>query len=151
MAFTLLNAITETRRHLNDSTESVWTDNDISEFINEGLMIIKATIPEYFTDLEEAISKTDIIIIDNLYKKLPCLFAAARCFEQDEQNYRAVQKMNEFESRKMDMETYIRNSKEYEDKINDPNNPYHNEDVEYVKDVYSYSTIKDDIVLPLIP
>ena len=136
MSFTLQDAIIETRRYLKDNTESVWTDDDITAFINEALMLIKADLPEFFTDLEEVIEDSDEILLPNTYKKLPCLFASARCFEQDEQNFRAVQKMNEFETRKLDMITQIMNSKEYQDKINDPENPYYETGIDYVVDVY---------------
>ena len=47
MSFTLQNAIIETRRHLKDNTESVWTNDDITAFINEALMLIKADLPEF--------------------------------------------------------------------------------------------------------
>lgn len=117
--YALSNAITDTRRHLKDDTQNVWTDEDIKYFINEAISMIKKTIPEYFTALHRVPSSDvadttpNTIHIEEEYENLIPLFASARCFEQDEQNYRAVKQMNEFEARKLDMEEKVRDSDAY--------------------------------------
>jgi hypothetical protein len=137
MAYTIKEAIADTRRHLKDTSENVWTDVDIVEFVNEAINIVKSTIPEYFTDLITVIDKTDTtpININSMYVKMLSLFASSRCFDQDEQYYRATNKMNEFEARRGDMEIQIRDSKEYADKIalDDPDGSLYKD---YVVDEY---------------
>lgn len=150
--FTLIQAITRTRRYLKDMTTSVWSDEEIIDFINEGILLVKKRIPEYFTDLVETYVKTDTIQLEDVYKTLPCIYAASRCFEQDEQHYRAVQRRNEFESALMDMEDEIRGSYKYEQKVNDPTNPYYAQlESDYVRDVYFNNYDNEDEIAPLEP
>ena len=118
MSYTQAQAVADTRRHLKDTTQNVWTDSDIKQFINDAIALIRKSVPLYFAalypvpyDIEGTPSYT--INIDSDYELLIPIFASARCFEQDEQNYRAVQKMNEFESRKVDMVNEILDSDEY--------------------------------------
>jgi FAD/FMN-containing dehydrogenase len=150
--FTLENAIKRTRRYLKDMTTSVWTDEEIIDFINEGILVIKRKIPEYFYDLKEIFIKTDVMLLEDEYKNLPCIYAASRCFEQDEQHYRAVQRRNEFESIMEEMVEEIMGSYRYEQKTNDINNPYYTQlENDYVKDVYFDNYSSEDEILPLEP
>jgi len=119
-------AIQKVREDLNDFTQSVWKDEHIIDFINEAIIDIKNTVPEYYTDLDEIETQQDTINIPNAYKFLITLFASARCFEQDEQHYRASQRMNEYEIKKSRMEVQILDNLEYAD------------DDEVVRDVYHY-------------
>jgi hypothetical protein len=159
MPYTLKNARDDTRRYLKDTTESVWTNADINAFINEGIRIIKATIPEYFTDLEEIdlsvndADNVEIIMDDDggiglNYTNLIPIFASARCFEQDEQHYRATQKMNEFESRKLDMEYKVTASKDYSDKISETGG---DTGIDYIVDKYFDNDDSEDYIAPLNP
>lgn len=116
--YTQAQAIIDTRRHLKDTTQNVWTDDDIKQFINDAIALIRKSVPLYFVNLYPVPYDDDgvqnfTINIDPDYELLIPLFAAARCFEQDEQHYRAVQKMNEFENRKAEMVEEITNSDEY--------------------------------------
>lgn len=150
--FTMAQAIARTRRYLKDQTTSVWSDEEIMDFINEGISAVKRKIPEYFYDLLEIFIKADTINLDGEYKTLPCIFAASRCFEQDEQHYRAVQRRNEFESLLEEMDSQIRDSYKYEEKVAASDNPYAtNLDMDYVVDVYfDYESLEDEIP-PLEP
>jgi len=141
---TLKEMVIETRRHLKDYTETVWTDVDIKDFINRGILMIKKQVPEYFTDLLPVYNDSYSIVIDMEYEGLPAIFAASRCFEQDEQHYRATSKRNEFESALLDMETELKNSQKYMDKVS---GTYESD---YVRDVY-YDLEEDDELLPLNP
>jgi hypothetical protein len=58
MPFTMEQAIKRTRRYLKDMTTSVWSDEEIIDFVNEGILIVKRSIPEYFYDLVEVFVKT---------------------------------------------------------------------------------------------
>lgn len=143
MSYTLATAITDTRRHLKDTTENVWTDDDITYFINEAINIIRKVAVPYFDDLVEVVNTSDTILIDNEFKFLIPIFASARCFEQDEQNYRATKQMNEFESRREEMEIKILDSDEYAELIADL-------ETDAVKDVYFTSSDTDEVE-PLVP
>lgn len=140
MAYTLADAIVDTRRHLKDTTQNVWKDADVKAFINDAIRIVKRSIPSYFISLAPVSAITDEINIDNDYAFILALFASARCFEQDEQNYRAVQKMNEFETRRTEMinEVFERTD-------------YVGNDFDAVQDVYYNSDNDEDYVLPLVP
>lgn len=146
MPYTLENAITDTRRILKDTSENVWTNTDITAFINESILDLQSTIPEYFTDLLEVEVLEDEINIDNKYKKIMSIFAASRCFSQDEQHYRASEKMNEYESRKLDMEQKILSSEEYAEKVSASGSSIS----EYIVNEY-YGSSSDDVILPLEP
>ena len=111
MAYALSTAITDTRRLLKDSTENVWTNSDITYFINQAIDIIKNTIPEYFTSLQRVTSGN--IIIDEAYELLIVLYSASKCFEQDEQDYKSSKLLNEFESRRIEMIDTIKESDAY--------------------------------------
>jgi hypothetical protein len=139
MPYALSKAVSDTRRILKDDTENVWTTLDIKAFINEAISMIRKTIPEYFTDLTRVTNDNDIIKIDEDFENLIPLFASARCFEQDEQNYRAVKNMNEFEARKGEMEQQILDSDNYVARSS-----------EGVTDEY-YARENDDLPLPLDP
>ena len=143
MSYTLLNAVTDVQRHLKDSTENVWTLTDIKASINESILVIKQALPEYFTTLVEVTNNTDVIYIDNNYKNLIPLFASARCFEQDEQYYRATQKMNEFETRLQNAIDKIYESSAYSDLID-------TDELESISDVY-YDSDESDNISELIP
>jgi hypothetical protein len=152
MPFTMEQAVARTRRYLKDVTTSVWSDEEIIDFVNEGILIIKRSIPEYFYDLTEIFVKTETIVLDDEYKFLPCIFAASRCFEQDEQHYRAVQRRNEFESMLGDMKEEIINSYKYEEKVAKSDNPYATKlEMDYVVDVYFNNNSSEDEILPLEP
>jgi len=152
MKFTMLQAIARTRRYLKDSSTSVWSNEEITDFINEGIRTIRRKIPEYFYDLDEVFVNTDIINLDGEYKELPCIYAASRCSEQDEQHYRAVQKRNEFEAALEEMEAQIRNSYKYEEKVAASDNPYANNlAMDYVVDVYYNNNSFEDEIPPLEP
>ena len=108
MSVTLNSVVVQTRHYLKDSTENVWTNVEILAFIDESIGIIKKSVPLYFATLTRLVNPTiatavnlaQIINIDADYSNLLAIFASARCFEQDEQSFRAIQKMNEFESKK---------------------------------------------------
>lgn len=146
MEYTQALAILDTRRHLKDSTQNVWTDADIKYFIDEAIALIKSTLPLYFAtlhkiaDAEVADTTPTVIHIKTDYTMLISVFASARCFEQDEQNYRAVQKMNEFEARKIDMVNEILDSDEYAAM-------FESASVDVVKDVYFNSS--NDVITPV--
>lgn len=138
---TLQNVINDTRIILNDTSESVWTTSMIISFINEGILDIKSSIPEYFTDLNEVSNVSDVIGIDNIYKRLISIFTASRCFFLDEQYYKSTELRNDYEQRKQNAIDKILESDEYVTKINEDGST----STEVVKDVY-FDNESNDVI-----
>lgn len=138
---TLNDVIAQTRVHLKDTTQNVWTNADIVIFCNDAIRIIRKTVPLYFTALVPVAANAETVHIDSDYEYLIPLFCAARCFEQDEQHYRAVQKMNEFETRREEMMNEVLASDEYADLLAAQGD----NDGDYVRDVYHGATTDDEL------
>lgn len=93
--------IQKVRRYTRDTTGSLFTQEDIADFCNEGIERMKQIIT-IFKDVPLLKSNTDEVqIIPKPYQHLIAVYSASRCFSQDEQQYQASTYMNEFES-KMD-------------------------------------------------
>lgn len=91
--------IQKVRRYTRDTTGSLFTQEDIADFCNEGIDRIKQIIP-MFKDIPNLKSNTDEVeIIPSQYQHLIAVYSASRCFSQDEQQYQASTYMNEFESK----------------------------------------------------
>lgn len=76
-------------------------------FLNEGIERFKQYIPE-FSDMELLILDEDEpILLPEPYQHLIALYAAARCFDQDERHYQATTHMNEFEVKLDELKTRI--------------------------------------------
>lgn len=153
MAYSQAQANIDTRRHLKDVTQNIWTDDDIKQFINDAITLIRQAVPLYFTTLH-TVPHTDSlgtvtydINIDEDYEMLIPLFAASRCFEQDEQHYRATQKMNEFETRLVVMVTNIMESDAYEE-ILKAREALGLTNTDYVRDVY-FNTSALETITPV--
>ena len=85
MSYTQAQAVADTRRHIKDTTQNVWTDDDIKQFINDAIALIRQAVPLYFTTLYSVPYDVDgvavdVINIDSDYELLIPIFAAARCF-----------------------------------------------------------------------
>lgn len=91
--------IQKVRRYTRDTTGSLFSQEDIADFCNEGIERIKQVIP-IFKDVPLLKSNTDEVeIIPVQYQHLISVYSASRCFSQDEQQYQASTYMNEFESK----------------------------------------------------
>ena len=154
MSYTQAQAVADTRRHLKDNTQNIWTDADIKQFVNDAIALIRQAVPLYFTTLyrvpymQDDVESFDINI-DEDYEMLIPLFASARCFEQDEQHYRAVQKMNEFETRLNVMVANIMESDEYAEiliALGDNGGGA----IDYVRNVYHETVINSDTPVGLL-
>ena len=98
---TLNELIQKVRRYTRDTTGSLFTQEDIADFCNEGIERMKQVVV-VFKDVPLLKSNSDeVIIIPEHYQHLIAVYGASRCFSQDEQQYQASTYMNEFES-KMD-------------------------------------------------
>jgi hypothetical protein len=84
-----------------DLTSSIFREQDILDFLDEGIDRIKQILP-MMKDMEYlAGDNVEPTHLPQAYHSLIPMFATARCFAQDERNYQATTYMNEFET-KMD-------------------------------------------------
>ena len=92
-----LQLIQRTRALTRDLTNTVFREVDIINFINEGVDRFKQVIPE-LRDTQHLIANHEVpVLIPPAYRHLLALYAASRCFGQDEQFHAESTKMNEFE------------------------------------------------------
>lgn len=93
----LVELIRRTRSLTRDFTNSIFREQDIIDFINEGLNRFKQVIPEV-KNAERLINRdSDVEYIPEEYQHLLSVYATSRCFGQDERHYQATTYMNEFE------------------------------------------------------
>ena len=93
----LLELIARVRTLTRDFTNSIFREQDIVDFINEGINRIKQIIPE-MSGLKKLIGKEEVpLVLPEEYHHLLSVYAASRCFGQDERHYQATTLMNEFE------------------------------------------------------
>lgn len=93
----LLELIRRVRTITRDFTNSIFREQDIIDFINEGINRVKQIIPE-MNKLERLISKDETPkMLPEEYHHLLAVYAASRCFGQDERHYQSTSLMNEFE------------------------------------------------------
>lgn len=103
---TLKNLIDRIRAYTRDTTGSLFTQDDIIAFINEG--IDRTRRYKSFRDMEHLISLSDEPkYLPSQYHHLLAIYGASRCFTQDEQTYLAEQFMNEYEYKTQEVELLI--------------------------------------------
>lgn len=84
-----------------DFSNAIFREQDIIDYINEGIDRIKQVIVE-FEKMPYLLDNADIpTMLPGRYHHLLSLYSASRCFGQDERHYQASNFMNEFET-KMD-------------------------------------------------
>ena len=94
---TLLQLIQRVRALTRDLTNSIFREQDIVDFINEGINRFKQSIPELGVMPPLVALQEKTKILPNHYHHLLAVYATARCFAQDERHYQATTYMNEFE------------------------------------------------------
>lgn len=128
--------IQKVRRYTRDTTGSLFTQEDIVDFCNEGIERMKQIIV-IFKDVPALKSNTDEVeIIPLPYQHLISVYGASRCFSQDEQQYQASTYMNEFEAK---MDELLQKILSGEIVITDKDGNILNMDnipVDYIVDVY---------------
>lgn len=97
MDMTRTDLIIRVRSYTRDFSNSIFREQDIILYINEGINRIKQVIPELrkMPLLNNASDKVKILPPE--YHHLIAVYATARCFAQDERHYQATIHMNEFE------------------------------------------------------
>lgn len=90
-----------------DFTNSIFRESDIIDFIDEGINRFKQVIPQLsgLTYLTSPTSEPSLIPEE--YQHLLAVYAASRCFGQDERHYQSTNLMNEFEIKLEEMKNAI--------------------------------------------
>lgn len=128
---TLKMLIDRVRQYTRDTTGSLFTQEDIVAFINEGIDRTKRY--KHFKNMEYLSSLSDEPKhLPGEYHHLLSIYAASRCYTQDEQVYLAQQFMNEYEFKTQEVELLINDGEllieGYDDKNDKP--------FDSIKDVY---------------
>lgn len=104
-----LQIVQRVRALTRDFSNSIFRENDIVDFINEGINRFKQIVPE-LDGLEELHANTHTpSLIPPQYRHLLAVYSASRCFSQDERHYQATTLMNEFEVKIDELKNKIEN------------------------------------------
>ncbi len=94
---TKLELIARVRSHTRDFNSSSFRVEDITNYINEGIERLQQLI-KHLSGMTPLSSNSDVpILLPVAYHHLLAIYAAARCFAQDNRDYQASTLMNEFE------------------------------------------------------
>lgn len=92
-----------------DFSNSIFREQDIIDFINEGIDRCKQIIPELRTMTYLLTSQQETKLLPPQYHHLLAVYSTSRCFGQDERHYQASTHMNEFEVKMDELKTAIAN------------------------------------------
>lgn len=135
----LKDLISRVRAYTRDTTGSLFTQDDIHAFCNEGINRMKQIIPELVGIRELQTNTDEVIILPEQYKHLIAVYSASRCFSQDEQQYQASTYMNEFEAKMDELKRLIANGDIILKDENGNDIPLIGSGgIDYVKDVYFF-------------
>lgn len=96
---TRLDLIQRVRSIARDLSNSIFREQDIISFINEGIDRFRQYIPE-FADMDYLYENTsEPSYLPTQYHHLLSVYSCSRCFSQDERHYQATTMMNEFETK----------------------------------------------------
>jgi hypothetical protein len=87
------------RGYTRDFSNTIYRQIDIDDYINEAIDRIREVIPELQGMTYLTADSQKPILLPEQYHNLIALYAASRCFLQDERQYEAVTFMNEFEQK----------------------------------------------------
>lgn len=104
-----LELIQRVRAYTRDLTNSIFREDDIVAFINEGINRFKQIIPELKSVPKLLTQNQEPIPIPEEYQHLLSVYGASRCFAQDERHYQATTLMNEFEIKLEELRQGIEN------------------------------------------
>lgn len=92
-----LELIRRVRSLTRDFSNSIFREQDIVDFINEGINRFKQIIPELKGEPKLLTQQQEVKLIPEEYQHLLAVYSTSRCFNQDERHYQATTYMNEFE------------------------------------------------------
>lgn len=125
--------ILRTRRYIRDVKSTRFEDEDIQDYINEGVDRLRSNI--YLTNLPYVVG--EVLVLPQQYHYILSLYAASRCFGIDHDFYQEEQKRNEFENMFLELVIKIENGEV--DLDNDYTYP-----IDFVTDVYFGNTTSNE-------
>lgn len=99
--------IARVRALTRDFSNSIFREQDIIDFINEGINRFKQIIPELKSTPKLLFREQEPYPIPEEYHHLLAVYASSRCFSQDERHYQATTLMNEFEVKLEELQSAI--------------------------------------------
>lgn len=136
--------VTRTRSYLRDFTGTIFREVDIGNYLNEGIDRVKQVIPE-LRGMEDIIDGQSVTLMPDYMQHMLSVYAAARCFAQDENEYKSGVMSNEFEAKLAELKEDIESGKiiivdeEGNEVVVDEEYT-----IDYVEDVYYYDSYYDD-------
>lgn len=101
--------VSRVRALTRDFSNSIFREQDILDFINEGVNRFKQVISE-LRSMQKLLSPTqEPTPLPEEFHHLLALYASSRCFSQDERHYQATTLMNEFETKLEELKSGIEN------------------------------------------
>ena len=94
-----LELIQRVRSLTRDFANSIFREQDIIDFLNEGINRFKQVVPELSLIPKLLSNNQEPKPIPEPYQHLLAIYSASRCFAQDERHYQASNLMNEFETK----------------------------------------------------
>lgn len=104
-----LELIRRVRSLTRDFSNSIFREQDIIDFLNEGIDRFKQLIPELRGINKLLANQQEVNLIPEEYQHLLAVYATSRCFNQDERHYQATTYMNEFEIKLDELKESIMN------------------------------------------
>ena len=92
-----------------DFSNSIFREQDIIDFINEGVDRMKQVIPELKSMEHLLAQQQEPTPLPPRYHHLLAVYSTARCFGQDERHYQSTTHMNEFEVKLDELKSAIEN------------------------------------------
>lgn len=125
-----------------DFSNSIFREQDIIDYINEGIDRCRQITPEFDGMTYLLSNSSSPILLPSAYHHLLAVYSSSRCYAQDERNYQASTLMNEFEVKMEDLRIKIENG---EVVITDTNGNVvtRDNDIDYVDSSYFYETNSD--------
>jgi len=104
-----LEIIRRVRSLTRDFSNSIFREQDIIDFINEGINRFKQVIPEFKGLIPLLVQEQEPTLIPQEYRHLLAVYSTSRCFGQDERHFQATTFMNEFEIKLEELKIAIEN------------------------------------------
>lgn len=101
--------IQRVRAYTRDLTNSIFREDDIIAFINEGINRCKQIMPQLKSTPKLLTQQQEPFPIPEEYQHLLAVYSASRCFSQDERHYQATTLMNEFEIKLEELRQKVEN------------------------------------------
>ena len=90
-----------------DFSNSIFREQDVIDYINEGIERIQHLVPELEGMSVLGSGAQEVELLPKPYHHLLALYSASRCFAQDERHHQATNLMNEFETKMQELNVGI--------------------------------------------